>query len=105
MKGSFAMTWSISHGGTKLGYSYSGISELHQWLGAILTPADQQTVRPVFDRRSGDPFKVKPKEAEKVGNALLLAAGYLPAEWAKMARQIGESALLAARLGEPWRWS
>ncbi|MGW6872887.1 DUF7739 domain-containing protein [Streptomyces xanthophaeus] len=105
MKGSFAMTWSISHGGTKHGYSYSGIAELHQWLGAILRPADMQTVRPVFNRQSGDPFKVKPKDAAQVGHALLLAAGYLPKDFAQMARQIGDSALLAAKLGEPWRWS
>lgn len=105
MKGSFAMTWDISHGGTKLGYSYSDITELYQWLGAILRPADMQTVRPVFARRSGDPFKVKPKEAEQVGNALLLAAAYLPAEWAQMARQIGDSALRAARAGQKWEWS
>ncbi|MFG2748038.1 DUF7739 domain-containing protein [Streptomyces xanthophaeus] len=99
------MTWSISHDGTKLGYSYSGIAELHQWLGAILTPADMQTVRPILNRPSGDPFKVKPKQAKQVGDALLLAAGYLPAGFAQMARQIGGSALRAASARESWRWS
>lgn len=99
------MTWSISHGGTKNGYSYSGVYELSQRLSGILTRSDYRQVGKAFNRRSGDPFTVKPKQAGEIGSALLLAAGYLPPDWAQMARQIGDSALLAARLGEPWRWS
>ncbi|MFJ6348643.1 hypothetical protein ACIQKB_04100 [Streptomyces sp. NPDC092046] len=99
------MGWNISHGGTKHGYSYSGVAELSHRCSGILTRQDLVKVSIVMGRRSGDPFKVRPKEARDAGEALLLAASYLPADWAAMARQIGESALLAASSNEPWEWS
>ena len=99
------MGWNISHGGTQHGYSYSGVAELAHRCSGILTRQDLAKVSAVMGRRSGDPFWVRPKEAKGAGEALLLAASYLPADWAAMARQIGESALRAAYLDEPWRWS
>ncbi|MEU2075444.1 hypothetical protein [Streptomyces sp. NPDC013489] len=99
------MGWYISHGGTRHGYSGSGVEELVHRCSGILTRADQRTIASALRPHSGDPFKVKPKQAKQVGDALLLAASYLPAEWAAMARQIGESALRAASANESWEWS
>lgn len=99
------MGWNISHGGTKYGYSYSGMAELAQRCSGILTRQDWAHVSAVMGRRSGDPFKVQPKQAAKAGGALLLAANHLPADWAQMARQIGQSALRAAQAKQPWEWS
>jgi len=99
------MGWYISHGGTRHGYSYSGVAELVQRCSGILTRGDQSTITSVMSPGSGDPFEVKPRQARKVGDALLLAASHLPPEWAAMARQIGQSALLAASANEQWRWS
>lgn len=107
MKGSFAMGYSISHGGTR--YTYSGLS-LSQLADKLrkLRKVDWPTLEPILGSRSGDPFRIPAEQAERIGQALLDAADSLRVwdrGWANMARQIGESALLAARLGEPWRWS
>ncbi|MFE0647475.1 hypothetical protein ACFVZH_02640 [Streptomyces sp. NPDC059534] len=99
------MGWYISHGGTRHGYSYSGVDELVHRCSGILTRSDQRDVAAVMRPGSGDPFEVGPKQARKVGDALLLAAGYLPKEWADMAKQIGQSALRAASANQPWAWS
>ena len=99
------MGWNISHGGTRYGYSYSGVAELAQRCSGILTRQDYRDVSAVLCRHSADPFKVQPKQAALAGHALLLAANHLPPDWAAMARQIGQSALRAASTGEPWRWS
>jgi hypothetical protein len=71
-------------------------------------PKEWPTLAPVLNRGSGDPFKVNVNTAQSVGVALPQATDRLKLwdrKWAAMARQIGDSALLAARLGEPWRWS
>lgn len=108
MKGSFAMTWSISHGGTQYGYSYSGIAELGERLMQAAGPTDQTHLRLIFSPRSGDPFEIEPWQAAEVGASLHRAARGLKfwdRSWAAMARQIADSALRAAKAGEYWRWS
>lgn len=102
------MGWSISHGGTASTLSGTQIHNLGQKLQAAARPADSAVLARLFVSRPGDAFSVKPQEAEKIGNALHSAANRLrfwDRDWAEMARRIGDSALLAARLGEPWRWS
>lgn len=101
------MGYSISHGGTRYTYSGLSLSQLADKLRKI-RKIDWATLEPILDRHSGDPFDIPPKQAERIGRALLQAADSLKIwdrGWAGMARQIGESALLAARLGEPWSWS
>lgn len=100
------MGWSISHGGTRYGFSYGDVAELRDKL-AKAAPQESTTLA-VLNRDSGDPFKVNANTAQAVGVALHRAADRLrlwDRKWAAMARQIGDSALLAAKLGEPWRWS
>lgn len=107
MKGSFAMGYSISHGGTRYTYSGLSLSQLADKLRNI-RKVDWAALESILGSRSGDPFDIPPKQAERIGQALLDAADSMKIwdrGWAGMARQIGESALLAARLGEPWRWS
>lgn len=101
------MGYSISHGGTR--YSYSGLS-LDQLADKLrrLRKVDWATLGLIFDRHSGDPFNIQPKQAEQIGQALLDAADAMKIwdrGWAGMARQIGESALRAARSNEKWEWS
>lgn len=101
------MTWNISHGGTKNGFAYSSVADLRDKLEKA-APKEWPTLALVLKRSSGDPFKVNANTAQQVGVALHRAADRLrlwDRGWASMARQIGDSALLASRLGEPWRWS
>lgn len=101
------MGFSISHGGTRYSYSSLSLSQLEQKLRRS-RKADWAALEPIFNRHSGDPFKISSHQASQVGVALHQAANGLKIwdrGWADMARQIGDSALLAARLGEPWRWS
>ena len=101
------MGWSISHGGTRYGFSYGDVADLRNRLENA-APKEWPTLAPVLKRDSGDPFKVNANTAQAVGASLHRAADRLrlwDRKWAAMARQIGDSALLAARLGEPWRWS
>ncbi|MFF3620035.1 hypothetical protein [Streptomyces sp. NPDC002467] len=107
MKGSFAMGYSISHGGTRYGYSATSLSRLGDKLRKSRN-TDWPTLEPILGSRPGDPFDIHPQQAQRIGQALHQAAGSLKIwdrNWAAMARQIADSALLAARLGEPWRWS
>lgn len=101
------MGWSISHGGTRYAHSSYSLSQLEEKLRKSRR-YDAATVRPIFDRQSGDPFKIQPQQAAQIGQALHQAADSLKIwdrGWAAMARQIADSALLAAKLGEPWSWS
>ncbi|MER7734114.1 hypothetical protein ABTX80_24805 [Streptomyces erythrochromogenes] len=100
------MGWSISHGGTQHGFSYGSVAELRDKL-ATAAPQESATLTVIFPG-SGDPFKISPSNAQKIGDSLHRAADRLrmwDRKWAAMARQIADSALLAAKLGEPWRWS
>lgn len=102
------MAWSISHGGSANStLSGTQINNLEDKLRKNRR-ADMNAMKAVFDRQSGDPFDIQPQQAGRIGAALHQAADGLKMwdrGWAQMARQIGDSALLAAKLGEPWRWS
>ncbi|MFD3568462.1 hypothetical protein [Streptomyces sp. NPDC058667] len=100
------MGWSISHGGTRHGYSYNSVAELLDLIKEHASWRQRLKLKLIIDRRSGDPFSVPPAEAQAVGDIFLDVADRLPAEWSRMARQIGHSALRAASSGnEPWVWS
>lgn len=105
MKGSFAMGYSISHGGTKHGYSYLSISQFADQLKANAGWSEWRRLKRTFSPKADGYFTVPPGQAALIGQALLDATPRLPAEWRPMARQIGESALRAARAGETWVWS
>ncbi len=100
------MSWSISHGGTPRGtFSGTQIGELGDELKAKASWSQWRRVKAVFACRSGDPFDLAPAQAGLAGAALLAAAPRLSADSAANARQIGDSALRAARAGERWEWS
>ena len=103
------MGWTISHGGTRYGYSYSGVAELRDHIKKQASWSQRRTLKPILDRRSGDPFSVKPRDAKQIGDTLMALADQLPItrsdDWPAMARKIGRSALLAAYANEPWEWS
>lgn len=100
------MSWSISHAGTPRGaFSGNQIGLLGDELQAKASWSQWRRLKAVFAPRSGDPFDVTPAQAALIGAALLEAAPRLSADNAANARQIGESALRAARSGQPWVWS
>ncbi|MFE6815262.1 hypothetical protein [Streptomyces sp. NPDC057677] len=100
------MGWTISHGGTRHGYSYTDVAELLDLVKQQVGLRQRLKLRLIIDRRSGDPFSVPPAEAKAVGDIFLKAAERLPARQRDMALQIGHSALRAASSGnEPWVWS
>ncbi|MFE2850590.1 hypothetical protein ACFXJO_05580 [Streptomyces lavendulae] len=102
------MTWDISHNGSSGGYSYSYLAELGDKLSRAAGPVDGIRLAVIFGRKSGDPFRIQPAEAEQIGDSLHRTADKLriwDRGWAKDARRIADSALLAAKLGEPWSWS
>lgn len=103
------MTWDISHGGSRNGYSYSGMAEFISHLKRYASWTQKRPLRPLLVRRSGDPFSIAPRDARKIGLELLAVAPRLPVtttdDWGAMARQIGQSAIRAADAGEPWRRS
>lgn len=102
------MTWDVSHGGSNGGYSYSYMAELGDKLRRAAGPVDSTRLAVIFGRGSGDPFEVQPAQAEQIGDSLHRTASKLriwERGWAADARRIGDAALRAARLGEPWRWS
>lgn len=99
------MGWSISHGGSRYPYSYSGVGELRDRMKKAASWSQKRTLKPVIDRRSGDPFSVQPRDAKAIGEVMVDVADKLPSDWAAMAQQIGQSAIRAAAANEPWEWS
>ena len=102
------MGFSISHGGTTSTLSGTQIYNLGQKLRPVASSFDWAAIALLFAPRSGDPFEVKPGEAERIGTALHRAAKSLrfwDRGWAAMAHQIADSALRAARSNEKWVWS
>lgn len=102
------MTWSISHSGTKYGYSYSDVHDLGDLLLKKAAPADVAHLRLLFKARSGDPFDLAPRQAELVGMAMRRTArrlGLFNRYRAAMAEKIADSALMASSSGEHWQWS
>ncbi|MET9728439.1 DUF7739 domain-containing protein [Streptomyces zaomyceticus] len=102
------MGWSISHGGTRHGYSYTSVDNLFARLKKAASWGQRRTLKPILSRRSGEAlFSVEPRTAADIGATLIDLAPLLPRDddWQGMATQIGQSALRAASANEPWRWS
>ncbi|GAA2803184.1 hypothetical protein [Streptomyces showdoensis] len=103
------MGWNISHGGTRYGFSYSGVAMLRDHIKDAATRSERRLLDTVLAKRSSDPFSIPPRDARRMGDVLLAVADRLPVaggdDWQGMARQIGESAIRAADANEPWRWS
>lgn len=101
------MGWTIADGARRLNPSYTTVSNLAQHLAHVLPAGEWAQLTPIFQRRTGDPFTVTPRDAASAARLLRKAAGdwRMPPDWADLARRIADAADKAAAAGRPWRWS
>lgn len=104
------MGWTISHGTNRWGIitrSYSGMAEFGQQLAHILPGAEWRTVAVIFNRGSGDPFSIPPKEAARMATVLRKAGNHrlMSRDWAPTAHELADAADRAAVARQPWEWS
>jgi hypothetical protein len=101
------MGWTISHGGTRHGYSYTSVDNLLARLKKAASWGQRRTLKPILSRSGEARFSVAPRTAADIGATLIDLAARLPRDddWQGMATQIGQSALRAATADEPWVWS
>lgn len=102
------MGWNISHDphSNDMCRSYTSIHSLGQQLAHVLPARDWRRIRNLFNRGSGDPFTVKPKEAGDMSRILAAAAQHpkMPADWAREANLLACSAGIAANTRNAWTW-
>lgn len=103
------MGWNISHGANQNGEvrrSYTTMDNLGQQLAHVLSARDWRTLKPLFRRRSGDPFTVSPRDAGRMARVLRTAARnrLLPTDWSLTAIELADAADSAASARQPWEW-
>ncbi|MFI6653830.1 hypothetical protein ACIBI8_40445 [Streptomyces sp. NPDC050529] len=104
------MGWTISHGtptGGPTHRSYNGVERVAQSLSHALTTRDWALLKPVFARRSGDPFEISPDGARTIAALLTRAAdsGLMTPDTAQAARELATAATRAADARHLWTWS
>lgn len=102
------MGYSISHGGSPgVTFSTLAIENIGEQLQQVLGWYDWRQVKPIFGGPLRDYPELNPGLAARVGTILVKAAQHpqMSEEWRYHVRQIGDSALRAARAREPWVWS
>lgn len=104
------MGWNISHGTNQYGEmrrSCTTMDNLGKQLSHVLPARTWRTLKPLFARRSGDPFTVSPRDAGRMADALRAAARnqLLPTDWSLTAVELAEAAARAAAARQPWEWS
>lgn len=103
------MGWTISHADNRaveMRRSYTTMANLGQQLAHVLSARDWRTLKPLFARRSGDPFTISPRDAGRMAGVLHSAARsqLLPADWSLTAVELADSAQSAAAARQPWEW-
>lgn len=98
------MGYSISHGGTKRGYSYLQISELGAEVKKAAGWREWRQIKTLFASRTDNYFEIPPRQAADMGAVLIDVAARLPHDSRQMAEQIGQSGLRAAAADETWVW-
>ncbi|UNZ20612.1 hypothetical protein [Streptomyces sp. 891-h] len=102
------MGWNISHrpDADDMCYSATSTHNLGQQIAHVLPARDWRRVRPLFDRRSGDPFTVSARDAGDMARILTASAQHpkMPADWAQDAQQLADSARKAADTRSAWTW-
>lgn len=89
---------------THMRRSYTSMHNLAQHCAHTLSGRDWRKLKPILDRRSGDPFTVTPKEAAKAAQFLDRAAAGMPRDWAACARELAATARHAATTRQNWTW-
>jgi hypothetical protein len=85
--------------------SYTNHHDLGQHLASIAPRADWQAIRPLFDRRTGDPFDVPSDIAAAMGRAFKAIAPLANPTWQTACLELGNAAAEAARNNAVWHWS
>lgn len=103
------MAWNISHGtdrNNEVLTSYSHMGSLCEHLTHVLSSREWRVLKPAFGTRSGDPFRISPKDAGRMATVLHAAATHhlMPAEFARTARDLADAANRAANARQPWEW-
>lgn len=103
------MGWNISHGTNCYGEfrrSDASMSNLGRQLSHVLPARDWRQIAHLFNRRSGDPFTVQPKDAARAASIIRAASQHrlMPADWAQAAAELADAGESAARSGQTWEW-
>lgn len=103
------MGWNISHGTNQNGEmrrSYTSMDNLGQQLAHVLSARDWRILKPLFARRSADPFTISPRDAGRMAGVLHAAARnpLLPTDWSLTAVELADSAQNAAAARQSWEW-
>lgn len=106
------MGWTISHGtsgGRFDGYHSRSYSQVGEWrdalLSLILSSRDATILRPLTQRRSGDPFEIDPRRAAAIAGILRRNLNRMPRAQREMTETLAAAAERASAAGEMWRWS
>lgn len=102
------MGWTISHGtATHIRRSYTSIAQLGDQLAHVLPGRDWRVLAPRFARRSEAWITVSHRDAGGMARALRAAADHrkMPADWARLARELADAAQKAANARQAWEWS
>ncbi|WUH94520.1 hypothetical protein OG900_33190 [Streptomyces sp. NBC_00433] len=108
------MTWTISHGRPNPGGMYDGYhsrsyGEVGEWRDALLSlplsARDAAILRPLTQRRNGDPFTVEPRRAAAIAGILRQNLGRMPRGLREMTETLADAAERASAANQPWRWS
>lgn len=102
------MGWNISPrpGGGDLRRSYTSVHNLGQQLAHVLPARQWRVIAGLFNRGSGDPFTIRPKDAGVIAAVFRAAADHpkMPADWGNEAMQFALSARQAANSRQSWEW-
>lgn len=98
------MGWNVEHDTSR---SATNVHRLGRQLAHVTPSRDWRVVRSLFNRRSGDPFTVSPKDAGRMASVLRAAASHpkMSANWAQETLKLANAADTAARTNKPWNWN
>ena len=89
---------------TRMRSSYTAMHNLAQHCAHTVSSRDWRRLKPILDRRSGDPFTVTPTDAARAADLLDKAAVGMAPGWDVVARQLASTARHAAGTRQNWTW-
>lgn len=104
------MGWNWDHDrtgydGDRGGRSYSSHAELGEELRRVVDGQEWTYLAVLFNRGSGDRFRVPPAMAGRIADALTNAAPLVTPAWAGPVRDLAAAARSAHGAGAVWHWS